>query len=63
MSDYSPIKAVLSGWPFSDPAWVFERLQQRMQIRDPERARRSPVAVYYYLFDVLELDGDDETPS
>jgi DNA ligase D-like protein (predicted ligase) len=37
----------------------FERLQQRMQIRDPERARRSPVAVYYYLFDVLELEDRD----
>jgi bifunctional non-homologous end joining protein LigD len=37
----------------------FERLQRRMQIRDPERARRSPVAVYYYLFDLLELDGQD----
>jgi bifunctional non-homologous end joining protein LigD len=37
----------------------FERLQQRMQIRDPERARRSPVAVFYYVFDLLELDGAD----
>jgi bifunctional non-homologous end joining protein LigD len=37
----------------------FERLQQRIGIRDAERARRSPVAVYYYLFDVLELDGAD----
>ena len=40
----------------------FERLQRRMQIRDPERARRSPVAVYYYLFDLLELDGEDVRP-
>ena len=40
----------------------FERLQQRMGIRDPERARRSPVAVYYYLFDVLELNGQDVRP-
>ncbi len=37
----------------------FERLQQRMGIRDPERARRSPVAVYYYIFDLLELDGEN----
>jgi bifunctional non-homologous end joining protein LigD len=37
----------------------FERLQQRMQIRDPDVARRSGVAVYYYLFDLLELDGRD----
>jgi bifunctional non-homologous end joining protein LigD len=43
-------------------ATSFERLQRRMQIRDPERARRSPVAVYYYLFDLLELDGQDIRP-
>jgi bifunctional non-homologous end joining protein LigD len=122
--EYSPMKAVLSDTPFSDPNWVFERkldgercgalrrggevrllsrtgtvlnstypelvdalsvdgpdllvdgeivafaggqtsferLQQRMGIRDPERARRSPVAVYYYLFDVLEADGADVRP-
>lgn len=121
MSDYAPMKAVLSDQPFSDPNWVFERkldgercgalrrggrvqllsrtgqsmsatypelvdaldvggpdllvdgeivafkrgetsferLQQRIGIHDAERARRSPVAVYYYLFDVLEFDGED----
>jgi bifunctional non-homologous end joining protein LigD len=37
----------------------FEQLQRRMQIHDPERARRSGVPVYYYLFDLLELDGRD----
>jgi len=37
----------------------FERLQGRMQIRDPEVARRSRIAVYLYLFDLLELDGRD----
>lgn len=37
----------------------FARLQRRMQIRDPDRARRSGVAVYYYLFDLLELEGQD----
>ncbi len=40
----------------------FERLQQRMQIRDAERARRSPVAIYYYIFDLLELAGEDVRP-
>lgn len=121
MSEYAPMKAVLSDEPFSDPNWVFERkldgercgairragvvhllsrtgrrldrtypelvdalsvdgpdllvdgeivafasgqasfarLQQRMGISDPERARQSPVAVYYYLFDILEFDGHD----
>jgi bifunctional non-homologous end joining protein LigD len=37
----------------------FSRLQQRMQIRDPAQARRSRVAVYYYMFDLLELGGED----
>jgi len=37
----------------------FEQLQRRMQIHDPGRARRSGVAVYYYVFDLLELDGRD----
>jgi bifunctional non-homologous end joining protein LigD len=40
----------------------FERLQRRMQIHDPGRARGSGVAVYLYLFDLLELDGDDLRP-
>lgn len=35
----------------------FSRLQQRLQIADPERARASGVAVFYYLFDILHLDG------
>ena len=35
----------------------FERLQRRMGINDAQRARQSPVAVYYYLFDMLEFDG------
>jgi bifunctional non-homologous end joining protein LigD len=39
----------------------FGRLQQRIGISDPERARRSPVAVFYYLFDLLHLDGHDTT--
>ncbi len=37
----------------------FERLQRRMQIHDPVRARSTGVAVYYYVFDLLELDGRD----
>jgi DNA ligase D-like protein (predicted ligase) len=39
----------------------FSRLQQRMQIADPNEARRSNVKVYYYLFDILHLDGYDTT--
>ncbi len=39
----------------------FARLQQRMQLRDPVRARRSQVAVYLYLFDCMYYDGTDIT--
>jgi bifunctional non-homologous end joining protein LigD len=39
----------------------FGRLQQRLGISDPERARRSAVAVFYYVFDLLHLDGHDTT--
>jgi DNA ligase D-like protein (predicted ligase) len=39
----------------------FSRLQQRMQLRDPVRARRSQVEVHLYLFDCLFYDGLDLT--
>ncbi|MGZ4338401.1 MAG: non-homologous end-joining DNA ligase [Gaiellaceae bacterium] len=39
----------------------FARLQQRMQLRAPEQARVTPVRVFYYLFDLLFLDGWDTT--
>ena len=44
---------------FKGGATSFERLQRRLGISDPARARRSGVAVYYYIFDMLELDGAD----
>ncbi len=37
----------------------FERLQGRLGLTDPDRARATGIAVYYYVFDVLELDGQD----
>jgi bifunctional non-homologous end joining protein LigD len=37
----------------------FSRLQERMHVEDAEEARQSKVSVYYYLFDVLYLDGYD----
>jgi bifunctional non-homologous end joining protein LigD len=37
----------------------FARLQQRMQIDDPERARATGVPIIYYLFDLVHLDGAD----
>jgi bifunctional non-homologous end joining protein LigD len=39
----------------------FARLQQRMQLRDPVRARRSQVEVHLYLFDCLYYEGIDLT--
>jgi DNA ligase D-like protein (predicted ligase) len=39
----------------------FARLQQRMQLRDPVRARRSPVAVQLWLFDCVFYEGIDLT--
>ena len=37
----------------------FAKLQGRMQLSDPEAARRTGIAVYLYLFDVVWLDGYD----
>ncbi len=39
----------------------FERLQGRMQVSDPDEARATGIKVYYYLFDILHLDGHDTT--
>ncbi|MDT8408119.1 MAG: non-homologous end-joining DNA ligase [Wenzhouxiangellaceae bacterium] len=35
----------------------FERLQQRMKLSDPEQAKNSSVAVYFYVFDLPYLEG------
>lgn len=37
----------------------FAKLQQRMQVADPAAARRAGVPVFYYVFDLLSLDGRD----
>jgi bifunctional non-homologous end joining protein LigD len=39
----------------------FARLQQRMQLTDPDQARASGVAVLYYLIDLVHLEGHDLT--
>lgn len=39
----------------------FGRLQRRMQLSSPDQARRSGVAVHYYVFDVLRALGQDTT--
>lgn len=42
---------------FENGVTSFSRLQGRMQISDPHEARASPIAVYYYLFDLPYLEG------
>lgn len=39
----------------------FSRLQGRMQLRDPQKARASGIAVFLYLFDVVHVAGRDVT--
>lgn len=39
----------------------FKILQQRLQVKNAQAARRSEVAVYYYLFDIMYIDGYDTT--
>lgn len=39
----------------------FARLQRRMQLRDPVRAKGTRVAVYFYVFDVAYANGFDLT--
>ena len=46
---------------FSGAVTSFSRLQGRMRITDPEEARESGIRVYYYVFDLLYLDGYDTT--
>jgi DNA ligase D-like protein (predicted ligase) len=37
----------------------FERLQGRLGLSDPDAARATGIAVFYYVFDLLHLDGCD----
>jgi DNA ligase D-like protein (predicted ligase) len=41
----------------------FERLQGRLGITDPDAARRVGIPVFYYVFDVLDMDGADTRRS
>ena len=55
------VAAVLDGEvvAFDGRRTSFERLQGRMGLSDPDAARATGIAVYYYVFDVLHLDGHD----
>lgn len=39
----------------------FAKLQGRIGIKDPEEARRSGIAVFYYVFDLMFVDGYEVT--
>ena len=59
----APANSVLDGEvvAFFGSVTSFSRLQDRTQIRDSVEARSSGIAVYYYLFDILNWDGRDVT--
>lgn len=44
---------------FDGATTSFSRLQGRIHLTDPERARRTGIAVFCYLFDLPNLDGTD----
>jgi bifunctional non-homologous end joining protein LigD len=46
---------------FRDGVSSFERLQGRLGLTDPARARATSIPVFYYLFDVIWLEGYDVT--
>lgn len=46
---------------FDNDVTSFQRLQARLGITDPDAARSSGIAVFYYVFDVLHVDGFDTT--
>lgn len=59
LADRAPPDCALDGEivAFEGRLTSFARLQRRMQIRDPEAARASGVAVKLYLFDLIDLEG------
>lgn len=61
LSAVGPERLVVDGEivAFEDGRTSFQRLQGRMGLQDPDRARRSGIRVYWYLFDLLHLDGHD----
>lgn len=63
LTETDPDRFVVDGEvvAFEGTVTSFARLQKRMQITDPQKARSSGVAIYLYLFDLLHLDGSDTT--
>jgi DNA ligase D-like protein (predicted ligase) len=47
---------------FDGPVTSFARLQGRMQLSDPQAARRTGIPVFLYVFDLLRHEGEDLRP-
>lgn len=58
-----PANVILDGEivAFKNGLSNFSRLQQRMHARTKEEASKTRIAVYYYIFDIMYLDGYDLT--
>lgn len=57
--DASDLACILDGEvvAFEGSRTSFSKLQSRLQISDPAQARASDVAVFFFVFDILHLDG------
>lgn len=58
-----PYNCILDGElvAFKGNETSFEKLQKRMQLQNRQEAMQTGVSVYYYIFDILYLDGYDLT--
>ncbi|HEX2300314.1 MAG TPA: non-homologous end-joining DNA ligase, partial [Pseudonocardiaceae bacterium] len=63
LDEQAPDEVVLDGEvvAFAGQQTSFSRLQSRIGLTDPRRARATGVPVYLYLFDILAADGHDLT--
>lgn len=63
LAEHGPKRFVVDGEivAFDGAQTSFAALQPRIHLVDPDRVRASRVRVFYYLFDLLHLDGEDLT--
>lgn len=61
LADGPPLVADGEIVAFDGAQTSFSRLQGRLGLTDPDRARATGIAVYLYLFDVMTVDGCDVT--
>jgi len=63
LADQAPRRCIADGEmvAFSGNVTSFQRLQDRMHVKSRDEARGTGVAVYYYVFDLMYVDGCDIT--